>query len=101
MRGYENSFALIMQSILEPRTSNLVPRNYPRTSVPPYPRTSERFCISMSNITVNSHYSFVDDAKVETKKSQCNKKSRTVKKCGNNGKSVGMLVRIIQASHQI
>jgi hypothetical protein len=70
-----------------------------------YMRIREQFsvyrCISMSNITVNSRYSFVDDAKVETKKSQCNKKSRTMKKCGNNGKSVGMLVRIIQASHQI
>lgn len=43
----------------------------------------------------------VDDAKVETKKSQCNHESRTVNKCGNNGINVGILVGIIPTSHQI
>ena len=58
-------------------------------------------CITMSNITVNQVFCPVDDAKVETKKSQCNHESRTVNKCGNNGINVGILVGIIPTSHQI
>ena len=55
--------------------------NYPRTSVPTHLRTSERFCISMSMITVNSRYSFVDDAKVETKKTRRKQKICAVHNC--------------------
>ena len=65
--------------------------------------------VSLNPVTLYHHvkehrqtpFPFVDDAKVETKKSQCNHESRTVNKCGNNGINVGILVGIIPTSHQI